>query len=254
MVSLPPEGSYCKRQALSVEDACLLRFALHSVTEQHCEHLSLIPARKIDLSRFPCRIGWIDGASRQYPVYFLIGSPAVCEQAAKNLLIEEESPFVLLSSVNMPDLFPLFKKQKCELFSFLKIAGISSDCVVTFLTGPELFSGFLRDADGAVYVPVCGVHIFDDYARIVFPDEYTVTLSRSPVRRSMVRFIHQWVQQKNDPVFDIDVVSAAHNDRYPDQAWTSPRFKEDLFKRHENDFDRLFHSFPGSNRRYRLKI
>lgn len=254
IVSVPPEDSYCKRQVLSFEDACLLRFDVRRFAEQLCQQLLITPDKKADFSRFPCRIGWVKGSLRQYPVYLLLGDLARSEQAAKNLLAEEESPFVLLSSADIPELFPQFKRKNCSLLSLFRIAGITSSSVETVMTGQEIFAGFLRDAEEAVYVPALGVQIFEDYARIVFPDGYEVRLSRSPVRRSMVRFIHQWVQQKNDPVFDIDMVSAAHNERYPSLQWTTRRLKEDLFKRHEEDFDRLFHSFPGSNRRYRLKI
>jgi hypothetical protein len=254
IVSVPPEDSYCKRQALSFEDVCLLHFDVPRFTEQLCNQLAIIPDKKADLSRFPCRTGWVEGAHRQYPVYVLLGDPSRAEQAAKNLLVEEESPFVLLASADLPELFQLFKKKKCVVFPLLRIAGITSDCVKTIQTGSEFFAEFLCDAEGAVYVPAASVKILDDYARIVFPDEHIVHLTRATVRRSVVRFIHQWVKHKNDPVFDIDIVRAAYDEKHPDLPWTSRRFKEDLFKRHEDDFDRLFHSFPGSNRRYRLKI
>ena len=253
-VSIPPKSSYCEKRALSFEDVCLLRFDLHIFIEKLCDQLSIAPDKCANFSAFPCRIGWLQGAERQYPVYLLLGEPSACEQAAKNLLVEEESPFALFSSSDLPELFPLFKKKKCALLSLFRIAGITTSCVETVMTGAELFEGFLRDAEESVYRPVAGVKILDDYARIVFPDGHIVHLARATVRRSVVRFIHQWVKHKNDPVFDIDIVRAAYDEKHPDLPWTSRRFIEDLFKRHEDDFDHLFHSFPGSNRRYRLKI
>lgn len=254
IVSVPPEDSYCKRQALSFEDACLLRFDLHRFTEQLCGQLSIIPDRKMDLSGFPCRIGWLQGAQRQYPVYLLLGTPFACAQAAKNLLVEEESPFVLLSSAELPELFPLFKKQKCSVCSLLRIAGISSSSVETVLTGSELFAGFLREADGVVYAPAPGVQILGDFERIQFPDGYVVNLKRAYKRRAVVRFIYQWGQQTGDPVFDIEVVREAYNRQGPKHEWKGDRIRDELFKRDKADFDRLFVLQDAANGRYRLKI
>jgi len=254
IVSVPPEGSYCKRQALSFEDVCLLRFDVHRFTEQLCSQLSITPDKKADCARFPCRIGWVKGPLRQYPVYLLLGDPARAEQAAKNLLHEDDSPFVLFAGSDIPQLVSLFKNRKCSLFSLSGISGLTAQNVVTVLTGSELFAGFIMTAEDAVYVPAPGVRIVRDYARIIFPDDHEVVLSRAPVRRSMVRFIHQWVQQKNNSVFNLHTVSAAHNERHPHHAWNTPRFKEDLFKRNESDFDRLFETLDAPNGKYRLKI
>jgi len=254
IVSVPPEDSYCKRQALSFEDVCLLRFDLSRFVDQLCQQLSISLDKKTDFSRFPCRIGWVEGAHRQYPVYLLLGDQFRAEQTAKNLLVEEDSPFVLISSSDFPVLFPLFKKQKCCLLSLLRIAGITSFCVETVMTGPELFAGFLRAAEGSVYVPAQGVQPLDDYARITFSEGEPIILSSATTRRSMVRFIHQWVQQSGNPVFDIEVIREAHNKKHSDRAWTSTRFREDLFKRNESDFDRLFETLDAAGGRYRIKF
>ena len=254
IVSVPPEDSYCERQAISFEDACLFCFDLYRFAEQLCQRLSIIPDKKMEVSQFPCRIGWLSGATRQYPVRLLLGSAASCEPVAKNLLLEEESPFVLLAGMDLPELFTLFEKQKCTIFSLPRIAGITAESVETVLTGLELFSGFLRDAEGSVYVPPPGVQPLDDYARIIFPEGEPIILSGATTRRSMVRFIHQWVQQSGNPVFDIEVIREAHNKKHPDRSWTAARFKEDLFKRHESDFDRLFSILDNAGGRFRIKF
>lgn len=254
IVSVPPNDVHCDKQPLSFEDACLLRFDVRRFAEQLCKQLSIAPDEGADFSRFPCRIGWINGATRQYPVYlFMVGSSRA-EQEAKNLLHEDESPFVLLTGADIPQLFAAFKKRKCSLFALPRIANITSANVVTIMTGQEVFSGFLRGAEGSSYTPPAGVQILGDYARIVFPGGYEVRLSSGTVRRSMVRFTHQWVQQSGNPAFDIEVIREAHNKKHPDRQWIGARFKEDLFKRHEADFDRLFEILDNAGGRFRIKF
>ena len=154
IVSVPPNDVYCDKHSLSFEDACFLRFDVPRFVEQLCQQLSIILDKKADFSRFPCRIGWVEGALRQYPVYLLLGDPSRAEQAAKNLLVEEESPFVLISSSDLPELFPLFEKQKCRLLSLLLITEITQASVDITSIGRKLFSDFLGGAEDSGCNPV----------------------------------------------------------------------------------------------------
>lgn len=252
IVSIPPADSYCKKQALPFDDACLLQFDVYRFVEQLCQQFEITLDSSLDISRFPCRIGWLAGASRQYPVYLLVGSPFFCEQAAKNLLIEEESPFVLFSSCDLPELFPLFKRKKCAAFSLFHIAGINPVRLKASVPGTELFSEFLYGAEDSVYVPNPDVQITPDFKRIIFDDGYEINLAKAHKRRAVVRFVRDQVRRSGKRQFDVEVMRDAYNRQYPKKPWSSDRFKEDLFRgAPPGDFDRIFETIDAAMGKYR---
>lgn len=254
IVSVPPPDSHCERKILTPEEACVYEFNERKLAERLCSAFSI----EQDFSAYGksglLRIGWIGGPTRQYPVFLLLRNPHQIENIARNLLIEEEIPFVLFVSNNVPALYVKYKKQNCALFTLERVANLSPAGVTTVMTGSELFAGFLREACGMVYVPATGVQILDDFGRILFPDGNAVVLKKAHKRRAVVRFIHEWVQQTGDPAFDQEVVREAYNKQHPESPWMGDRFREDLFKRNLNDFDRLFQTMDAANQRFRLKI
>ncbi|QHI68479.1 hypothetical protein [Tichowtungia aerotolerans] len=251
IVSIPPADSYCEKQALSFDDACLLRFDVYRFAEQLCQQLEITPESHLDISRFPCRIGWLAGATLQYPVYLLFGSSFSCEQAAKKLLIEEESPFVLFSSSDLPELFPLFKKKKCALLSLFRIAEINPLHLKASVPGKKLFSEFLYGAEDSIYVPSPDVQITLDFKRIIFDDGYEINLAKAHKRRAVVRFIQEHVRRSGKRQFDVEVIRDAYNRQYPKKPWSSDRFKEDLFRgAPPGDFDRIFETIDAAMGKY----
>ena len=93
-----------------------------------------------------------------------------------------------------------------------------------------------------------------DFKRIIFPDGYVLHMAKAHKRRAVVRFIHEYVTHSGNDEFDIEVLREAYNKQYPDRPWNSDRFKEDLFKRNQADFDRIFETIDAALGRYRLKI
>lgn len=252
IVSIPPADTYCEKKSISFQDAVILRFDVGRLAEQLCEALSIRPEKTIDTSKVPCRIGWLQGAIREYPVYLLIGVPLVCEQAAKNLLVDEESPFVLLSSAELPELFLLFKKQKSVALSLISIAELVTDHVQVSVPGKEIISEFLFATGSPTYVPNKNVQITPDFKRIIFPDGYEINLAKAHKRRAVVSFICDQVRQSGKRQFDVEVLRDEYNRRYSDRPWNSDRFKEDLFKgAPRGDFDRLFETIDAALGKYR---
>ncbi|QHI69850.1 hypothetical protein [Tichowtungia aerotolerans] len=252
IVSIPPADSYCEKQTLSFDDACLLRFDVYRFAEQLCQQLEITPESHLDISRFPCRVGWLVGTSRQYPVYLLLGSSFACEQAAKNLLIEKESPFTLISNVDLLEIFPLFKKKKCSAFSLSHIAEINPVHLKVSVPGTELLSEFLYEAEDSIYVPNPNVQITPDFKRIIFDDGYEINLAKAYKRRAVVRFIRDQVCRSGKLQFDVEVMRDAYNRQYPKKPWNSDRFKEDLFRgAPPEDFDRIFETIDAAMGKYR---
>ncbi len=99
-----------------------------------------------------------------------------------------------------------------------------------------------------------GVFIEPSYKRIIFPDGSVVNLSRAYKRRAVVGFIHTQLALKASRVFDVEVMREEYNRHHPGNPWNSDRIREDLFKRHLEDFDLLFETVDASLGRYRMII
>jgi hypothetical protein len=254
IVSVPPPDSHCERESLTPEEACVYEFNEWKFAEQLCRAFSIEKDLAACGKSGLLRIGWIGGPLRQYPVFLLFRNPHHASGTARNLLLEEETPFVFFTNTDLPHLYPLFKKQKCALFSLTRIAGLSASGLFAVLTGSELFSVFLRGVEGAVYTPPPGVQILDDFGRIILPEGKAIVLKKAYKRRAVVRFIYEWVQQTGDPVFDQEAVREAYNKQHPESPWRGDRLREDLFKRNLDDFDCLFQTLDAANQRFRLKI
>lgn len=104
------------------------------------------------------------------------------------------------------------------------------------------------------YSPNPGVIVGDDFKRIVFPDGKIVNLANTPRRRAVVRFIYEHVRRTGEPKFEIDFIRREHDKAHPTRPWNCDRFREDLFKRHYDDFDLLFETVDAANGIYLLKI
>jgi len=117
-----------------------------------------------------------------------------------------------------------------------------------------LLQSFISSLPPVSYQPIPGIRIAQDYYRIKFPDGYVIDLSRAYKRRSIVRFVVDWVRQSGSDIFDAEVVRESYNQQHPEQPWDSDRFREDLFKRNIVAFDRLFETLDAPNGRFRLKI
>jgi hypothetical protein len=254
IISVPPPDSHCERKILTPEEACIYEFNERKFIERLCLAFSIEQNIAAYGNSGLLRIGWIGGPLRQYPVFLLLRNPQDAANIGRNLLLEEESPFVFFTNTDLPHLYPLFKKKTCSLFALSRIAGLSASGLSAVLTGQELFAGFLRGLENTGYTPSLSVQILDDFGRILFPDGNAVVLKRAHKRRAVVRFIYEWVQQTGDPVFDQEVVREAYNKQHPESPWMGDRFREDLFKRNLNDFDRLFQTLDAANQRFRLKI
>lgn len=99
-----------------------------------------------------------------------------------------------------------------------------------------------------------GIFIEPSFKRIIFPDGSEVNLSRAYKRRTVVRFIHEQLALSGSREFDVEVMREAYNRQHPGNPWNSDRIREDLFKRHYEDFDRLFETVNAANGRYRMTI
>jgi hypothetical protein len=76
--------------------------------------------------------------------------------------------------------------------------------------------------------------------------------------RGVLRFIISQVRKTGEREFNSESVRDAYNVQFPNgtahKRWMCERFREDLFKGKEREFDLLFETIDKALYRYRLKI
>lgn len=76
--------------------------------------------------------------------------------------------------------------------------------------------------------------------------------------RGVLRFICAEAKRTGQKEFDVEVVREAYNAEFPDhlahRRWKCDRFREDLFKGKEREFDLLFETVDKALGRYRVKV
>jgi hypothetical protein len=84
-----------------------------------------------------------------------------------------------------------------------------------------------------------------------------INLSRKHKARAVLRFIHQWVADQGTREFYVEEVRDAFNRQFTgddrQRCWISDRFREDLFRGKEKEFDLLFESVEKMAGRYRVR-
>ena len=103
-----------------------------------------------------------------------------------------------------------------------------------------------------------GLRVVGDYRVIHMPGRRPINLGRKHKTRAVLGFIHRALKKADKPEFYVEEMREAFNAQFDDDAagkrWVSDRFREDLFKGRERDFDALFEVVERAAGLYRLKV
>lgn len=100
--------------------------------------------------------------------------------------------------------------------------------------------------------------VIGDYKVIRVPGvRKEINLSRKHKARAVLRFIHQWVADQGTREFYVEEVRDAFNRQFTvderQRCWVSDRFREDLFRGKEKEFDLLFEAVEKMAGRWRVR-
>lgn len=101
--------------------------------------------------------------------------------------------------------------------------------------------------------------VFGDFKVIRIPGaKRDITLGKKHKARSVLRLLHNWAVSRGTKEFYVEEIRDAFNDQFgcdtEFRRWVSDRFREDLFRGKEKDFDLLFEVLDKATGRYRLKV
>jgi hypothetical protein len=112
-------------------------------------------------------------------------------------------------------------------------------------------------APGSVARPA-GVKITRDFTVIRIPGKPAIALGSRHKARAVVRFIHEQLKAAGRDDFYVEEMREQFNARFKGhlsgKQWKSDRFREDLFRDAEADFDLLFEPLDKADGHYRMKV
>ncbi|VGO19149.1 hypothetical protein [Pontiella sulfatireligans] len=208
------------------------------------------------------RIGTVRSKAEGYPAFLLKGGSGDYVKTAQNVLQNQQCPCFFITPMHCPETDQWSARYKMGYSSLEEQFEPHSFSLKRGCPDPLLKFKALNhspaDVAGAITHLVedvrPGVFIEHSFKYIKFPDGYRVNLVRAPIRRAVVRFIHQQLAHTGCREFDVEVMRESYNDAHPKHEWRSVRIREDLFKRHPDDFDRLFDAVDKANGRYFMLV
>jgi hypothetical protein len=100
--------------------------------------------------------------------------------------------------------------------------------------------------------------VIGDYRVIRIPGRRPINLGKKHKTRAMVRFIHESLKKAGKSDFYVEEMRDAFNEQFTGtmagRQWISDRFREDLFKGKEDEFDLVFEPLDKSTGHYRTKL
>ena len=103
-----------------------------------------------------------------------------------------------------------------------------------------------------------GVKIIGDFQVIRIPGRREIKLGSKHKARAVLRFIREQLQSAGVTDFYVEEMREKFNGRFTGslagRQWRSDRFREDLFRGKEADFDLLFESLDKAAGHYRMRV
>jgi len=104
-----------------------------------------------------------------------------------------------------------------------------------------------------------GGHVADgEYKRVRMANGRVIDLRTKHKARGVLRFIVERARRTGEREFNCETVREAYNAQFPEsmksKRWVCERFRDDLFKGKEREFDLLFETIDRALNEYRLKI
>lgn len=101
--------------------------------------------------------------------------------------------------------------------------------------------------------------VIGDYRVIMVPGRReAISMADRPKARQFLRFVHERLMKTGETEFYVEEMREAFNEQFPDEMmhrrWVSDRFREDLFRGKEREFDLLFERLNRGTGRYRMKV
>ena len=114
-----------------------------------------------------------------------------------------------------------------------------------------------REGRGPTRVPANVWKVVGDYRVIKIPGSKPINLMKKHKARAVVGFIHRALTKAGAGDFYVDEMRDEFNAQFTDamagKRWMSDRFREDLFKGKEREFDLLFEILERASGHYRIK-